>query len=770
MPLDRFMIAPMNSGMTTNVKPWLIPDSAFSVLQNAFCWRSRIRKRFGSKYMGTGGQFTSRARILIGTTDGSGNLAFTNLMGAVLNAGSSFSVGTSVFTVTTVPLVVGNATTLSTASPAVGTVRLDSTPPNVYQFRITGSNIALATLPVYWYPATPIMGLSQYEIGEINDHPAYSFDLQFAYVWGTSTTGWGLSTNSPTWHGTYQNFFWTTNWRYLTEAGTVLFVTNFNYTLGTPGTTDDPIYALTSTGTWQLFNPVFLGNGAFVSTAKLIVPFKNRLLLLYTVENDNSGGAGINTEYKTRCRFSKAGSPFPAGGPSVGSDSWLEPGETFTVGMVNYVSRGSSYIDAATEEGIVSCAFLNDRLIVYFERSTWEIVYSQNAAEPFYWQKLNQGLGSQSTFSTVQIDGTNSQAITIGNTGVHSCSGSVVQRIDTAIPDYVFDFKVENNASIQIAGIRDYDLETLYWSFPLANGSTTQLFPNKILVYNYVNNTWAVYDDCFTSFGYFEQSNDLTWATATTTWATSNFTWISNIEQAQQRQIIAGNQQGYIVIINGDIPQNALDLQISQVSNIGNTMLLGIYNHNLEDGDYIYVQNLNGITVTDAGPIYQVSNVLNDPNSVGVQIGSISGTYTGGGTASTVSNINILSKQFNPYDKSGRNVYVQRVDFLVDRTSFGEVTVDYYPSTTEVSMIGGATATGAILGNNILQTTPYSTVPLEASQDRLWHPIYFQSDGECIQLKIYMSYNQITQPNIAFSDFQLGSLILYTQPTSDRFR
>ena len=76
-----------------------------------------------------------------------------------------------------------------------------------------------------------------------------------------------------------------------------------------------------------------------------------------------------------------------------------------------YLEHSEKLLDAATEEGIVSCAFLNDRLIVQFERSTWEIVYSQNAAEPFYWQKLNQGLGSQSTFSTVLLDGPTSKQL-----------------------------------------------------------------------------------------------------------------------------------------------------------------------------------------------------------------------------------------------------------------------------------------------------------------------------------------------------------------------
>ena len=49
-------------------------------------------------------------------------------------------------------------------------------------------------------------------------------------------------------------------------------------------------------------------------------------------------------------------------------------------------------IDAATQEAIVSAEFLKDRLIVYFERSTWELVYTGNQIYPFTWQKINTEL------------------------------------------------------------------------------------------------------------------------------------------------------------------------------------------------------------------------------------------------------------------------------------------------------------------------------------------------------------------------------------------
>ena len=50
--MDRFLIAPMSTGLQLNMPPWLIMDDAFTTLNNAYVWRSRLRKRFGAQYTG----------------------------------------------------------------------------------------------------------------------------------------------------------------------------------------------------------------------------------------------------------------------------------------------------------------------------------------------------------------------------------------------------------------------------------------------------------------------------------------------------------------------------------------------------------------------------------------------------------------------------------------------------------------------------------------------------------------------------------------------
>jgi hypothetical protein len=743
MAYDRFLIAPFNTGLQTDLRPWLILEDAFTKLTNAYVFRGRIRKRFGSYLMGTGNpigtqQLLSRLRINLGNTTASN---FTGTVpGDIFKIGQMFSIGNEIFTVVVdgtpgVMLDTGTSTvhTYNTTNGAVV---------------ITGANVIVPT-PVFFYPAEPVMGITNYEFGPVNNQPSYAFDTQFAYTWNGASWVRSGSGTTPEWHGDNLNFFWVANWRGITANVVVMFVTNFNATVPTPAGTDDPIWTFDGT-TWATYQPIFLTAGNFVRTARIIVPFKDRLVFLNTIES-NSGGT-VNSAYPNRARFSHNGSPFSV-------NAWLEPNQDITGNF----GDGAGFIDASTEEQIISAEFIKDRLMVYFERSTWELAYTGNQVLPFVWQKLNTELGAESTFSVVPFD---KVVLGIANVGVHACNGSNVERIDNKIPDSIFKIKNKNEGVERVAGVRDYYTEMVYWTFPSDNQNSDQVYPNRILVYNYRDNSWAFNDDSITVWGYFEQQTDLLWQNATLPWQEANFTWDSGIIQAQFRQIIAGNQEGFIFIIDPDESQNAPALQITNITTTPATTLT-IVDHNLSSGDYILINSAQGITGLN-GDIFQVAYV--DTNTVSIGRAPFTGVYTGGGTAQRVSNINITSKQWNPYVKQGRDVSIAKIDFCVINTADGQVTVDYYPSSTNLSMITAAKATLSSLGNNILETSPYPTIPLESEQERLWHPVYFQTDGEFIQINISFSDAQITTPAIALSDFQLEGIILHTQPTTSRLQ
>lgn len=801
MAYDRFLIAPVNNGLDTSLRPWLTPDDSFQQLTNAYTFRGRIRKRFGSILMGATqslvtSPLNSRLRVQVATTDINGD-ASDFVPGVVYAVGQAFSIGNEIFTVN----VLGTpAVMLSTGASATHTY--DTT---TGAFNFAG---AAALTAVYFYPALPVMGLTNYENGTINNQPSFAFDTQFAYEF--LTTAWARSTLgiTPTWHGDNADFYWSTNWAGITADQMVMFVTNFQAHLGLGLVTDDPIWAYSlqfAVPGWQPFSyspdaainttnqqpytvtqttPKNTGTTilSYVQTARIILPFKDRLILLNTIENNANGATPFDTanptttgitptnyltstskQFVNRCRYSHNGSPFSA-------NAWLEPGFVYKPNLLatTVVADGAGFIDAPTDEEIISADFVKDRLVVYFERSTWELAYTGNQILPFVWQKINTELGAESTFSVVPFD---KVVLGIGNVGVHACNGSNVERIDNLIPDEVFAIKNKEEGVLRTAGIRDYYTEMVYWTFPTNNQQTSQIYPDRVLVYNYKTGSWAFNDDTITTWGYFEQQLDRTWATTDQLWEEADFTWTRGVVQAQFRQILAGNQEGYVFIVLPDGSRNARVLQITDITTVAGRTRLTIIDHNLKENDYIIIETAQGITGLNNG-IYSVSFV--NPNIVELippdspPYATYTGTYTGGGTASRVSNIQIKSKQWNPYVDKGRSFYLAKIDFCVLKTATGQITVDYFPSGSELSMVTAADETLMIMGNNVLETSPYALYPLEFQQVRLWHPVYFQTDGDFVQILISFNDEQIRNSDIAFSPFEIEGLILHTQPTRAR--
>ena len=790
MPFDRFLIAPFNTGLQQDLRPWQILDDAFTQLNNAYVFRGRVRKRFGSALMGAPGaiplasQFNSRLRMSVGTTNSSGALSVT-VPGSIFKVGQAFSVDNVMLTVS----VLGTPGVLLSTDPAVSGTYNTTTGALVI-----ASTSAHGTKPVYFYPAEPVMGFTNYQMGAINNQPTYAFDTQFAYMWnGTSWVRSGTG-GAPEWAdpaGTRINYFWTANWRGATPNVATMFVTNFQVTNpnGAGEVTDDPIWYTQNGATWDAAenaagfyflpspgNPPVPGpprTGPFIVTARIIVSYKGRLVLLNTIENDNGGGGfggGTNSWYPQRARFSHFGDPFA-------DNAWYEPNQTDTnAPALTGIGDGGGFIDASTEEQIISAEFIKDRLIVFFERSTWELADTGNSLDPFRWYKINTELGSEATFSSIPFD---RQILTMGTTGIHACNGANVERIDTKIPDQIFSITQKNLGVERVFGIRDYFTECVYWSFPSDQQlKTTPQFNNRILLYNYTNDSWAFNDDCITAFGYFEQQPDQTWASTTSTWQELEQVWASGENQAQFRQIIAGNQEGYVFLVLPDETRNAPVLQITNavVASNPNIVTLTIVDHEINQDDWIAIENMTGVTGL-IDEIFTVNKIIDEDTvqidlSTGQLGGNVfGGSYLGGGTATRISVIEIQSKQWNPYVKDGRNLFLARIDFCVLKTASGRITVDYYASASGWSTLANSQA-GVIMGNGVLETFAYDPAiyPFEIFQDRLWHPIYFQTTGEFIQINMYLASNQINNPDIAWSDFQLEGMVLHTTPTSARLQ
>jgi len=729
MASNRFIIAPINDGLQTDLKPWLIPDKAFAKLKNAYVYHGSVRKRFGSSFVSEAEdvgvqQLYSRLRMNLGNTDGAGNIAGT-VDGVIFKAGQMFSIGDEMFTVVDdTPgaqdmLTTDVGATVYTYNPATGA------------YVINGADAATAC---YFYPAEPVMGLITYEVSAINDEPVYAFDTQFAYQYAGG--GWerlaGFTTNAgeALWAGSNSQFFWGITYRGAAESDNILFVTNYNEI--------EPYrmrYYNSITSKWTTFRPLY-DAATYIETARIIVPFKDRLVLLNTVEN-------TSVSFVNRCRYSQNGSPLDA-------DAFRED----IPGLGNFE-------DAPTKEAIITAQIIKDRLIVFFERSTFELVYTGNQVNPFIWQKINSELGVESTFSIVPFD---KVALGVGNVGIHACNGAHVERIDSKIPEKVFQIHNENDGIFRVHGIRDYTTEMVYWTFPEAEGNA--IFPTRVLAYNYKNNTWAFNDDSITTFGYFQNTDDRIWQAITDTWQEMGVEWNDGVLQSGFRNVIAGNQQGFTFLIEPDTFSNSPALQITDINIVATDLVITIIDHNLSEDEYIIIENAQG-TVEVNDNVYQVG-IVNEDTVTLVDPPEAITAYIGGGTVARISKIELLTKPYNFYTDKAKNLSINKVDFNVDRTATGEITVDYYSSFSNVSLpyanAGELILNDSLLGTSILETFPYANVTSEQAQTQLWHSIYTQAHGETIQLHLYLDDNQMKDLEIAWSDFQLNGMIFHAMP------
>ena len=153
MPQDKFLIAPINSGLQTNLKPWLIADDAYESLENAYVFRGRVRKRFGSdlsadtvlgsrlKVPIINDQVTLAGGAGVGITDGLGDATGT-VPGTLFSVGQKFSIGTEIFEVVTV----GTPSVMTTNGGA--TTKTFNTTNGAYVFAGATPNTQ-----IYFYPS-----------------------------------------------------------------------------------------------------------------------------------------------------------------------------------------------------------------------------------------------------------------------------------------------------------------------------------------------------------------------------------------------------------------------------------------------------------------------------------------------------------------------------------------------------------------------------------------------------------------------------------------
>ena len=585
------------TGLVQERENFLLPNDAYPTLQNAYVWRERILRKKGYALLG-------RLQRNIGTTDGAGN-AVINILPIPIQPGiASFTVGTNLFNDP------GGASPVVLLTSGPGTATLNRA---TGVLTIVGSN---ANTAVQYFPGLPVMGIRTRELTNSANDQTVFFDQDYAYIYNQSTLAFEefLPLTATTWNASAHtvsgtDFFWSTNYwvsdgvNFGTSDQKLFWVTN---NTGSAAANADPI-RITDGVTWLDFTFPTYGqidaSPTYLLQCLSMLPFRGRLLAFNTWEGATYA-QGVNRY--NRIRWSTIGNPFipfAAGPPATGS--WRDD-----------VRGQGGFLDIPTSEDIISVGFVRDNLVIYCERSTWQLRYTGRSIAPFQIERVNSELGGEGPFSAVQFD---TSLVGIGDKGIVECDSYKSERIDIKIPDFVFGFQpgtTSNNSPFRVHGIRDFVNRLAYWTIPQAISydanitTSSRIFPNQRLVYNYENDSWALFNDSLTALGTYQPQTSRTWLTTHAPWVRCTFPWVES-QPAQIPAIVGGNQQGFIEYIaqgQDEFTTNDVSLYISNVTpNTTTPTVITSPNHNMMTG---FVIEISGIPI---GSPYASS--LNSPQA-----------------------------------------------------------------------------------------------------------------------------------------------------------
>ena len=745
------------TGLVQEREEFLLPDDAYPKLQNAFVWRERIKRKQGFNLLGRLRRI--QEDLALGNTDGSGNFTGNLISVFSLEASATFQVGSVVVVNGAITFTDNSLGILVASPPAVGRTGTI----NYVTGAITITNGAAATpltVSFNYYPNLPVMGLRTREINSLNNELTIAFDTKYAYQY---SNGWEEYIPGTTWTGNNSDFFWSTNY-WSTGAPPALekifWVTNFSGNLGDPIRFTDGII-------WTDFAPPTYGQidvTNFLTQCLCLLPFRSRLLAFNTFEGSTLAGS---TNYPNRIRWSQIGNPFipyAAGPPATGS--WRDD-----------IRGKGGFLDIPTNEDIISVGFVRDNLVIYCEHSTWQLRYTGRSIAPFQIEKVNSELGAESTFSAVQFD---TSLVGIGDKGIVECDSFQSKTIDIKIPDLVFEFNNENNGPKRVHGIRDFVQRIAYWIYP--DTDTNGVYPDRRLIYNYENDSWAIFTDSLTCLGNFQPQGERTWESdPNLTWEQANFTW-GNLP-ARIPAIIGGNQQGYVEYIGGGLEggqtTNDVSLYIKNITGFGtgpsdNPISIESPAHNMQTGQVIKIvdiptgtpfastlnNNVYQITRTDADNFY-----INSYNSVSKEFNTpalaASAVYIGGGQIEVRDNFSVLSKKFNYMDQ-GKQFQLGYIDILMDTTEDGAIALNVYNdyNSSDTSNTLPNNSTDDTFFNSVVPTSTPGISVVGGSKN--WHRVFCPTNSNFITIEWTLNNEQMSN-QCQESDVQIDAQIIWNR-------
>jgi hypothetical protein len=527
--------------------------------------------------------------------------------------------------------------------------------------------------------------------------------------------------------------------------------------------------------------------------AKMILPFKDRLIFFGPVVQSSTRSP---VYLQDTIIYSQNGTPYYTASytntPSATKDTPTSITNQFTPLLVpdsqtatptamfeDQVGFGG-FLSLGLSDRMISAALNEDVIIVGFTKLQTRLVSTGNDVNPFEFYRVNSELGTGSTFSTITMD---QGVLSRGNRGMVLANQVGATRFDLNIPDQIFQINTDDNGAERFTAQRDFVNEWVYFTYP--SNQVEYKFPNQTLFYNYRDQSFSIFNECYTTYGTIIPTEGETWATlGVDSWDAWNSPWNSGDNNPGQLQIIAGNQQGYVMFKSDKDTDEEPSLYINNI--LGNTVTSP--NHCLNNTDYIVISGATGSGASLVnGLIFMVTNATTDTFELNPIINMGAGAYLGGAEITRLYVPFVQNKQFPIAWNFSRKTRIGPQQYLLSKTDSGQITVQIYLSQDSANPYNDGPIVPAAFPENsgliysqIVYTCPESTnlgltpaninlnTPTANTQAQIWHRMNTSLIGDTVQLGFTLSDEQMRDTTLEnqFGEIELHGFIIEINPSS----
>lgn len=366
-----------------------------------------------------------------------------------------------------------------------GTINYDT---GAYSITFSSSTTGAVTADYVFFPGLPVVGIIGFQQDDGSQETLF-FDTKRMVKWDSANSKTIDVAKANTWTGDDFHFVQASAWN-----GSLFIANN-----------KDRLKSYNGLAVANVMVDIDNDTLNELDSCKFVFLYKSRLVLLSTKEDSIS--------HPQRARWCAVNTP----------TNWTN----------------DEYVDAPTNEWIVTAGFIGEDLVVWFDSSVWLLKYTGNTDLPFVWERVPSDYGAQSPFGMVSFKAGEQAAY--GPYSFNITDKLNVAPFDGKVPDAALDVGQEKTKYVYAGLCRES--KEAWWLCPsIASASSDQ-----VLAFNWQEATWSKFDIAMQVLGETKSvDSDPTWNAMDVTWDEVEMTWDDRSGQAGYPVVLMGDGQGYI--------------------------------------------------------------------------------------------------------------------------------------------------------------------------------------------------------------------------------